>query len=381
MFGVGQLFDNSVGINKSLGGTGIAFQSGRSINYLNPASYLGILPNSFVIELGVFGSYNVSENSRIKQTLGDVKVSYFSANLFIANEWALSAGIIPFSLVDYEINSRDQIEGELTSFDKSFTGTGGLNKLYLGNSFKVYEGLTAGFNASYIFGPVTQKESALQSGSFSGYEIINEHTAGGFYLDYGLQYSIKDNGWLYTAGFTYGDNSNLHTTDSLFISYGESTNTLEQELQSEIAIPRRIGLGLSAKQGNKFRIGLDYEWGNWSQINFSNPNLDTRNSNRFSMGLEYSPTQNRAYEDWFKTFFYRMGANYKQSYLQIDNTKINSFGINFGIGIPFEKISMVNFSVEYGEEGTLRKGLIKNSYWMLYVNVSYQDLWIMRPIE
>ncbi|MFA6540455.1 MAG: hypothetical protein WCT99_02545 [Bacteroidota bacterium] len=380
MFGVGQLFDNGVGINKSLGGTGIAFQSGRSMNYLNPASYLGILPNSFVIELGAFGSYNKSENARVRQTVFDGNVNYFSASLFITNEWALSAGVIPFSSVEYEISSSDQIEGELSTYKKTFTGRGGLNKMYLGNSFKVYEGLSAGFNASYIFGPLTQKEAALQSGSFSGYELVNERTAAGFYLDYGLQYSMKNNEWLYTAGLTFGSDKKLHTTNDLVLTYGENTDTLEQQ-QSEITIPRRIGLGLSAKQGNNFRIGVDYEWGNWSQINYSNPNLNTRNSNRFSLGLEYSPTQNRSDEDWFKTFSYRAGANYKQSYLQIDNTKINSFGINIGVGIPSEKISMVNFSLEYGKEGTLSKGLIQNSYWMLYVNVSLQSLWIMTPIE
>jgi len=43
MFGVGQIIDNSFGVNKSLGGTGIAFQSGREINYINPASYIGIV--------------------------------------------------------------------------------------------------------------------------------------------------------------------------------------------------------------------------------------------------------------------------------------------------------------------------------------------------
>ena len=62
MFGVGQIIDNSFGINKSLGGTGIAFQSGSSVNYLNPASYLGIPPNSFILEIGVYGIYNKSEN-------------------------------------------------------------------------------------------------------------------------------------------------------------------------------------------------------------------------------------------------------------------------------------------------------------------------------
>ena len=32
MFGVGQLADNNYGVNKSLGGTGIAFKSGNAMN-------------------------------------------------------------------------------------------------------------------------------------------------------------------------------------------------------------------------------------------------------------------------------------------------------------------------------------------------------------
>jgi len=82
MFGVGQIIDNSYGINKSLGGTGIAFQSDRSINYLNPASYLGIRSNSFDIELGIYGIYSTSMTEKSSQSDGDVNFSYFSANYF-----------------------------------------------------------------------------------------------------------------------------------------------------------------------------------------------------------------------------------------------------------------------------------------------------------
>jgi len=135
MFGIGQLFDNGIGINKSLGGTGIAFQSGKSINYINPSSYLRILPNSFIIELGVSGIYSKSEDTHLSLTNSDIKFNYFSANLYTASWWALSAGIIPFSSIDYNIISKDEIEGEPISFEKYFTGTGGLSRIYFGNSF------------------------------------------------------------------------------------------------------------------------------------------------------------------------------------------------------------------------------------------------------
>jgi hypothetical protein len=381
MFGIGQILDNEIGINKSLGGTGIAFQSGRSMNYLNPASYLGILPNSFIIELGTFGIYNKSENMHLSRTDGNINVSYFSANFYAASWWALSAGIIPFSSVDFKITSRDEIEGELTSFEKYFTGTGGFSRIYLGNSFEIYGGLAAGFNASYISGHIVQTETALQSGSFAGYEFKREQKAGSFYLDYGLQYIVEHNDWSYTVGLTFGANQNLNTTNDLTITYNEETDSLKHTEQLDITIPQKIGLGISVKQGNNFRVGFDYEWGNWSHVKFSNHNLDTKNSNRFSFGLEYTPAKNRSDENWYNSLLYRLGANYKKTYLEIDNTQINSYGINFGLGIPFQKISIVNLGVEYGEEGTLNKGLIKNSYWMFCVNISLQDLWIELPLE
>ena len=192
MFGVGQISDNSYGINKSLGGTGIAFQSGRSINFLNPASYLGILPNSFNMELGAYGIYNRSNNENSSQADGDINFSYVSASLYLKNWWALSFGIVPFSSVDYEINSSDEIGGELTSYEKNFTGTGGLSRVYLGNSFKIYKGFALGFNASYIFGPITLTETVASSENFSGYELKNQRTAYSFYTCYGLKCNIKN---------------------------------------------------------------------------------------------------------------------------------------------------------------------------------------------
>jgi hypothetical protein len=375
IFGVGQVTDNSFGINKSLGGTGIAFLSGREMNYLNPASYIGIPPNSFNMELGVYGIYNRSENGSTSQTDANINVSYFSASLYFTKWWASVFGLAPFSYVDYEINSSDEIGGELTTFEKKFTGTGGLSRVFLGNSFKVYKGLSVGFNASYIFGPITQTETASSNDNFTGYELKNERIAHSIYLDYGVQYSYRNNDWQYTIGLIYGADKKLKSTDNLEFTHNGITSSLEQGEQLDITIPEKFGIGFSVKKGNNFRAGLDYEWNNWSNINFSNPNIDTKNSNRFSIGVEYTPGQK---EKSLKRLHYRLGANYKNSYLEIDNTQINSMAINFGLGIPFNEKDNVNISVEYGEEGTLSNGLIKNNYMVFYLNFSLHQFWTKR---
>jgi hypothetical protein len=375
MFGIGKLSDNSFGVNRSLGGTGIAFQSGRSINFINPASYIGIFPGSINMELGVYGIYGKSENNETFQEDGDVNFSYFATGIYCNKWWVLSLGLVPFSSVDYEINTINEIGGELNSIKTKFTGDGGLNRVYFGNSFNIFDGLSVGINASYVFGHITQTETASGSGSFSGYEIKNERSAQSLYLDYGIQYSIPVDTWLCTIGLIYGANKKLNTADNLEFIYNGTTNALEQDEQLDIKIPQKFGFGISFKRGNNFRGGIDYELGNWSSINFSNQNLDTKNNSRFSVGIEFSPTNNRQDESWFNSLFYRLGANYKNSYLKIDNTPIDSKGINLGIGIPYDKSSIINFAIEYGEEGTLNKGLIKNSYWMFYINISLYEFW------
>ncbi len=369
MFGVGQIIDDGFGINRSLGGTGIAFKSGRSINYLNPASYLGILPNSFIGEVGVYGIYNTSADNNTFQTDADVNFSNFSASLYLINWWSFSFGLTPFSFVNYEINTMSEIEGEPTSFKKEFKGSGGLNRIYFGNSFKIYRGLAIGFNTAYIFGPITQTESALSNDDFTGYELTTKRMAHSFYFDYGLQYSVGNEKWLYTIGLIYGKNTKINSTDEFEFIYNGIANSLEKNDPSDIKIPQKFGIGIGANKSNKFRAAIDYEWKNWSSINSANPDIDLKNSNRCSIGMEYTPGRTD------KSLLYRLGAHYKNSYLEINNTQINSKGINFGVGIPYNGTNILNLSIEYGEEGTFSKGLIKNSYWMFSLSLSLHEFW------
>jgi len=378
MFGVGELTDNNYGVNRALGGTGIAFQTGRSVNYLNPASYLGIQPNSYLMEIGVYGLVTRSKTNKQSLTDKDINFGYFSASLYMYDWWAGSIGIVPFSSIDYKIKSTGSIEGELTTFDKSYEGNGGLNRIYIGNSFKVYKGLALGFNLSYVFGPISQTETASSSGSFTGYTITNDRNVHGLYLDYGLQYLYNNNDWLYTFGFTYGANTKLNSTDEKDFIYNSETVSLDQDALTDIRVPQKFGFGLSAKKGNNFRAGIDYEYGNWSSIDFSNPNYSTTNSNRFSLGIEYKPGDDKSENKWYETLYYRLGANYKDSYLRIDNTRISTMGVSAGFGIPYDKNSMINISAEYGKEGTLDKGLIRNDYLMVYFNISLYEFWAKR---
>lgn len=370
MFGIGQIIDNSYGINKAFGGTGIAFQSGRSMNYLNPAGYIGIAPNSIVMESGIYGMLNTSNSDATKQTDSDLNFSYFSTSFYLANWWVFNFGITPYSSIDFEINTEDEVEGELTSFEKKFTGSGGLKRIYFGNSFRIIDRLTVGFNTSFVFGSISQIETALNNDNFAGYQLRSERDVYSFYLDYGIQYSDMFNDWSYTIGLTYGASQTLNSKDQLDYIYGGRVNSIKEETLPDIKLPQKFGVGLAAKHGNTFRAGIDYQWKNWSDISFTNTKFEPKDSHRFSTGIEYSPSSR---DKFYNNFYYRLGANYKISYLEIENTPINSFAVNLGLGIPYDDSSIFNLSIEYGEEGTLDKGLIKNSFWVMYFNFSFHE--------
>ena len=115
----------------------------------------------------------------------------------------------------------------------------------------------------------------------------------------------------------------------------------------------------------------------WEEINFENTLLRTRNTNRFSFGVEFpSPGLNKGTS---KMVFYRFGAEYRESYLIIDNTPISYRAISFGAGIPLKSVlSVINLSLELGQNGTVTNELFKESFITFHIDMALRDLWFMK---
>jgi hypothetical protein len=374
MFGVGEVLDNNLGMNRALGGTGIAFQSGNSINYLNPASYLNMPQNSFTMEMGLYGTFNRSETSSAFRTDRRVDFGYWSASINGAEWWALCLGYLPYSSIKYQIKSSSVVGGELTSYEKTFTGSGGLSRVYLGNSFSLFGGLTAGFNASFILGTITRTEGASSSSVITEYELKSIRNVHTFHLDYGLQYTINHGDWSYTVGTVYGAGKELSTTDSLVLTSEGATTFLDVSNQPGLGIPQNVGIGIAAT-GDGIRAGLDYRWADWSRVHVSEAVFNAKNSHRLSLGVEYTVRQR---DHWMNGISLRTGTYYNNSYMEIQDTRINSMGATLGVGIPFSAVTL-NMSLEYGREGTVAKGLIRSNYLVFYLNVSLREFWNVLP--
>jgi hypothetical protein len=370
IFGVGELVENNIGMNRSMGGTGIAFQSGNSINYLNPASYLGVAPGSFTLEAGVYSVYDNSTKSKIVQKYKDIDFSYGSLGLFATDWWTISVGVLPFSHIGYHISSTVAIDGDMSFYQRTVKGSGSIKRVYIGNSFEITDGLALGLNVSYVGGSIRETETASGDNALATYELDNTLTLGSCYLDYGLQYTFADRDWVYTIGAIYGATTTLSSSDDLHVTANGTTTSLEHSERPVLKIPQKFGLGVAAKTAH-FKAGFDFEWQNWAAVKFSNTLGHTRNSSRYSVGLEYKPARTAHGQE---SLSYRCGANYRRSYIEIGTTSIDACGVAVGMGMPFNRINL-NVSVEYGEEGTLNRSLIKSRYWMLYASISLYEIW------
>jgi hypothetical protein len=377
IFAAGQMESSGFGVVSSMGGTGIAMSSDASLNAINPASYMALDSTTFLFEVGLFGKYSTfqSKNKTINKTDGNLK--YLALGFRINKWWAASAGLLPYSAVSYSIDASGNIDGLQIRYPKVYSGSGGINRMYFGSSFKPVKNLSLGINASYLFGTIVQSESAPANYYFDAWSIDKTRYLHDLYLDYGLQYTIRHKDMNYRLGVILGTKKKLNTRDKFDVSYLGDTVNLDNSFDN-LYIPAKYGFGLAVEKANRYRIGVDYENNQWSSIKLSNSLAATRNSERFSAGIEFTPT-NKGMDPGLRNLQYRLGANYTKSYLVVDNVPINSMSVTFGIGMPLRRdLSKINISLEYGQNGTTRNDLIFESYWLLHLNVSLHDTWFRR---
>jgi hypothetical protein len=376
-FGQGQIEEHSFGTSMGMGGTGIAFKSETTLNHMNPASYAGIDSVRFLYEMGIFAKYSKFSTGSATARKYDANVRYLALGFRAMPRWGMSIGLVPFSSVRYEINTSSQVDGTDLSYNRNFIGEGGINQLYWGHSFILPGKLVAGFNLSYLFGAINYSEIATFNEDINDYQLVKTVHANAFMADYGLQYSFGLKKWETVLGVTYGSARSLNVSTDFGYTSSEDTVELESNEES-LQVPARFGAGISFILQDRMRAGFDYEMQEFSKLHFNNNRIDTRNSERYSFGLELMPS-NRINTVFLKRLYYRLGAGYTKSYLVMDDVGLDKQSLTAGIGVPLgPNNNLLNVSLEYGRYGSLRNNLIREDYLMMHLNFSLKEVWFLK---
>ncbi len=376
-YGIGDLEEKDYSRNFGTGSAGIARGSGSFLNELNPASYGRIPMETFFFEASVAAKSIQYNSSTISQSAGDIAFKRFAMGFKANRRWGLSFGLMPYSRVDFKLVNNTHIAGTEAEIQNAVEGTGGINRLYFSNGFKISKNFYAGLSSALLFGPVTITDSLGNN------EIHTEKRT--FYRNFnftaGLQYTGKAGAWDVGAGATYRWQTRLHAEDEFSIRDANDNMLYEGKSSTgNYYLPAQLGLGLSLSNEHITWLA-DYRRQQWEGLNGKQTDFRYVNSQRFAGGMEYS---------FYKYYFDRKtehlsiqaGLSYHTGYIQVKGQKINDFGLSVGASLPSRTGHLRYYlGLEGGQRGTSTNGLITESYFNIVLHLGLRDSWFFKRKE
>ena len=372
-----------------MGGTSLGFKNSQTINYANPASYISLDTLSFLFEGALLSTFTTQTSLSTSQSGNNSTLSYLLFGFPISKWWKTTVGLLPYSNVGYKITDT-QHQDSLGTVNYIYEGQGGLNEVFIGNAFKITKGLSIGLNLGYLFGSIDKTRTVLFPDMVTAYNsrLKSSTEMSGFLMSFGTQYFKKlSEKYTLGIGITYSNAALINTRENYFVtSFTRSTSgyeylkdTLENisGQKSSITIPASLGVGFSLKVGDKYEFGSDFKWQNWGKYTV-NSSIDTlQNSWQLSAGCQILPSVSAS--NYFSKVFYRFGARYGKTYLNLKNQQLDEWAISAGLSLPFKKSkSTINFGIEYGQRGTTSDNLIRESFTRITLGVSINERWFVR---
>ncbi len=390
-FGFGILSGTSFGRGDAMGGIGIGTRNSFQINIANPASYTAIDSLTFLMQFGIDTRITDSQTSTSKNRRNNVNFNHMTFLMPMTKWWAASFGLVPYASKGYTVNVTDGTS-DLMSIS-SFSGTGNLTKLYIGNAVRLGKHLSLGLNTWFMFGKIADNTYVYFPNDNNAYDYMKDNSLSshGFGFSGGLQYHIEtknNNNFIFGATFDpkvdISSDYTIHEERALYrgsSTYAEIVDTLQHVVSSNngLNIPMSYGAGFSYSIKNKITFGADAYFQKWKDAKFLGQQVDyMTNSSKYSAGIEFVPNQYSIRSYWERVA-YRFGSFYENSYLTLNGYQINGYGVTFGLGLPLGRTrTALNISGEIGQLGTTKSGLIRETYGRVTFHILLHDRWFYK---
>jgi len=389
-FGIGDISENNNAWNMSMGQVSYAFQSQYHVNYSNPASYIGFDSTSFVFEGGFAADFVQLTSSFQTVSRNYASLGYLLFGFPITKWWRSSLGLVPYSDVGYNVANYETYPN-IGDVLRIYSGSGGLNRLYWGNAFKIIKGLSIGFNFSYIFGSMLRESEVLFPDSIyalnfkvDNYVILNDVN-----LNFGFQYKVRlKNNLFLNLGGVYAPTANMKARlDVISQTFMLGSNEVETpkdtlgialDYGGIVVIPTLIGGGFAFEKTDRWVAGADFKWQNWKKFTAFDQSDSLVNSWQVNVGAEIVPNPEN-YANYLSRIRYRVGFMYNRTYLKLRGQNLNEYAISLGFGLPLRGMkTALNIGAQFGTRGTTQNDLIRESYIKLVIGVSIYERWFVK---
>lgn len=399
VFGIGDLSREGTAYNKSMGGVGIASNSRRFINVMNPASVSVRDSSSFMADFGFVQKNTVFRQNNLRSGNNTFNMYDFVISFPIYRSSALMLGITPFSDIGYDIKLKQtdpDVIGNTGNITDNTYGEGSVYQMFIGGGATFWKRFSVGAQAIYYFGNLDKVynrnfSDASFSSLNSGYSLLVR----GFTGKFGLQYQQPLGNDLYMVfGATYRLQTNIkgHTIYYKNKNTSEIVDTLVYRdmvngKDNKLKIAGELGVGISIKQGERWSAEFNYmvsDWRNSGMDKYEGYGVNGASvfsasvSHSFRAGFEIVPNRNDI-RYYLRRCAYRAGAFYEQAYYKIDGNRVDSFGVTLGVTLPvFRLYNGLTIGVEAGQRGSLRTNMTRERYVSFVVGFNIFDIWFQK---
>lgn len=377
-YGIGDLETRDYSRNFGLGSTGIARRHSGYLNELNPASY-SVLPNqNFMFDVSLKAQQVNYSGSGISQSAGDVNFKRAALGFKAAKFWGISAGIAPFSTVDYKLLNQQFMTGTGAPVTETTTGTGGFNRAYISNGFQLSKNFSVGVSTAFLFGP-------LNTSKYTGSDSLQtQRDKYGFKPNFtaGAQYVGKiSKDWQLGLGATYRFQTKMKLQETLNIVDQNGTSLYNKEQDpSYFTLPAEYGAGISLTNGT-FTWVADYRHQLWNSLNEKGPTYSYQDGERISTGIEYT-LKRQYFNQTFEGTVLQAGFSYNRSPLVVSSTQIKDISGTLGVSLPSKNGQLRYYvGLEAGQRGTTGTALVKETYVNAVFNFSLRDIWFFKRLS
>ncbi len=373
---------------RGTGGTSLGIRSSNYINYVNPASYTSQDTNTFLFDVGLIGKHKTMSSKTENTTDQFLNLNNMGLGFPIFKSWKFSLGMVPYSRVGYNIKDEsEQYNGiDVTDY---YEGMGGINQFYIGNAFSLWNKLSIGLNFSYYFGEIDHL-SEKHADSLRVERVKETYVLNGIRFTGGIQYHEKINEDLgITIGVIFGNPTTMKSTRQYLLETTPSTDSDQNftrdtiinktNIKQDVELPMKYGAGVAIDYKDKWLIGLDYKQDNWASLSNKGMYETFGDMSSIHVGVEFIP-ERYSLKYYWKRMRYRIGAFYEKNRRIISGTQLENRGISVGLGFPIKYSSTTfNISYEFNKFGTTENNLILMNNHTLLFNISFHDVWFVKP--
>ena len=378
-YGVGLLSDQSLGINRQMGGLGYGLRSNSYINILNPASFAQADTLTMLFEAG-FSLQNVNFKEGDRQiNAKNASFDYIAVQFRIRKNLGMSAGFLPYSTVGYSFSNVSN-NGTNEVSTNIYSGAGGIYQPYIGLGWQPAKWLSVGVMGSYIYGDITHQvgiDFANSTDRSKSYGVSLKT----YKVDFGMQYATKlGSKNEIVLGATYSLGHDMNADAQIVEATADSTST--KKIDGGFKLPHTYGFGFTYTYNERFKIGADYTLQQWSTSSFFGIDKGVDRS-KISIGAEYAP--GRLSSNIFKMITYRAGAYYAQPYTELNGKKgCEEYGVSAGLSLPFlnnnnrNSHATLHLSGQFIHMEPKSAGMIAENYFRINLGITFNESWFMK---